>query len=322
MAKDEGKRKDALTKTDAPAGTAIMALSADNSGMLAEVIKENFGQTGLRLSDLDRIKVPGSAGTTWEVPTIDAADGDARKVITGVIIAWADKKAWWPKKFGTEGGNTPPSCKSDDMVHGKGLPTLAISDAENELIEAGKIQRQPTQDAGGWLCSTCPHNVFGSTPKETGTGKWCKDMRFIIMLLDDAVLPVLIRVPPTSLLPLRNYFKRLASSGKRYYHTVTSLTLVKDTNAGGTAYSTIVPTAARFLHEDEIGGAVAYHQLMQPMLESEGAVDAGLQDKAGSDEQKAADSPAANASDATTSASIRDVPRKDAADAEDDQTVF
>jgi hypothetical protein len=332
----------------APKAGAIMALDTANSGMLAEVIKENFGATGLRLSDLDRIKIPGSAGIAWEVPTIEKPDGESRTELVGVIVAWADKKAWWPVKFGAgDSANTPPACKSDDMVHGTGLPTLAISDNESKLVEQGKAQRTPTSDTGGFLCTTCPHNVFGGAPE--GTGKWCKDMRFIVMLLQDAVLPVLIRVPPTSLLPLRNYFKRLAGSGKRYYSTVTRLTLQKEENAARIKYSSVVPTAVRFLDESEQGAARAYHDLMQPMLERQGAVDAGLQEKAaGSDEQHAAESPHPQASEqqqqqpaapAGEPASIRDVPRKstkgaktggkgaagsDAADdsTADDQTVF
>jgi hypothetical protein len=322
MAGKGEKDKDAVAKVETPGAVSIMALDTANNGMLAEVIKENFGGTGLRLSDLDRIKIPGSAGVTWEVPTIEKPDGESRNELVGVIVAWADKKAWWPVKFGaSDSANTPPSCKSEDMIHGNGLPTLAISDKESVLIEAGKAQRTPTSDVGGFLCATCPHNVFGGAPE--GDGKWCKDMRFIVMLLNDAVLPVLIRVPPTSLLPLRNYFKRLASQGKRYYTTVTRLTLQKEANARGTKYSSVVPTAVRFLTADEDGGARAYHDLMQPMLEMHGAVDAGLQDKqpVGSSEQQAAESPHPQTSEP---ASIRDVPRRpDAPDAPgDDQKVF
>lgn len=288
-------KSDALAPAGAPADQplAIMALSPDNSGVLSEVIRENFGATGLRLSDVDRIKIPGAGGTHWLVPSITNADGDATKELTGVIVAWADKKAWWSKQFGTDGSASPPDCKSEDMVHGLGLPTIALNQKETLLVDEGKAQGQPTRDTGGWLCSTCPHNVFGSA--QQGGGKACKDMRFIVMVLADAVLPVLVRIPPTSLLPIRQYFKRLAAGGKRYYGTVTTLTLKVEKNDSKIDYAVIVPTAARFLSAEELGGAQAYHALFQPMLESDGAVEAGLVDKAGSDEQRAAESPTVNA---------------------------
>jgi hypothetical protein len=241
-----------------------------------------------------------------------------------VIVAWADKKAWWPVAFGEDGSNAPPKCKSEDMVHGIGLPTTALNEKELAMIDAGEAQGQPTRDAGGWLCATCPHNQFGSAPK--GGGKSCKDMRFIVMLLEDSVLPVLIRVPPTSLVPLRNYFKRLASSGKRYYGVITGLTLKKEQNDSRIDYSSIIPTAKRFLTADEIGGAQAYHTLMQPMLESDNAVEAGLADKIGSAEQQAADSPAAGTIGQPADAATRTMPRpadtEPAAKAGKDQTVF
>lgn len=272
------KKDEALAKTGASEGeaTTIMALQPDNAATLPEIIRENFGGN-IRLADLDRIKIPGAAGTQWLVPSMTEADGESRKELIGVIVAWSDKKAWWPVKFGTEGSATPPSCKSEDMVHGIGQPTLAINAKEQALIDAGKAQGQPTRDVGGWLCSTCPHNVFGSALE--GGGKACKDMRFIVMLLQDAALPVLIRVPPTSVLALRNYFKRLASGGKRYYHTMTALTLTKEKNESKIEYSTVVPRAVRFLAADEAGAAQSYHKMMQPMLEAENAVEAGLAEK-------------------------------------------
>jgi hypothetical protein len=309
------KNDEALTATDGqnnkPATTTpkhlIMALQEDNASVLPEIIAENFGVTGLRINNLDKIALPAGGGIAWEVPTLDGEPESAKELV-GVIVAWEDKKAWWEFALddpdGTGGGN-PPTCQADDLTKGaKGDPTKRYNEKEEKLIESGKAQRTPTQLPGGyWDCNTCVHNMFGSARK--GEGKDCKDMRALVLLTPDAVLPMLIRVPATSLAPVKKFFQRLGGRGKRFYGTVVGLSLEKDKNDAGISYSKIVTRAIRFLSPEEIGAARAYKDLFQPMLKRDGTVDALLQLTGA---PSTVDNDMMNVGDSGTPANIRNIP--------------
>lgn len=278
----------------------IAALS-DEGGDLQQVIQENFGGSGLTLADLDKIKLPSGGAVSWEIPTIMDDEPNTSKELVGVIIGWADKKAWWVKSFAESEGNEQPDCRSNDMVHGIGNPLAAFNDKERELMDAGKIG-MPVRDSGGYLCATCPHNEFGSAAQ--GAGKSCQDKRFLIMLLQDSVIPVLVRAPATSIMPVKQYFKRLASAKKSYLSVLTSLSLVKI--AGKQPYSQIVCKAVRSLTPEEIAQVRELRTPFQAALDADDAVEQANKEKPVATEtlndmpgQTAAPSPAADPAPAT-----------------------
>jgi hypothetical protein len=251
----------------------ILALSSEGGGM-QQVVAENFGATGLTLADLDKIKLPSQGATKWEVPTVLEGEDDTRKELTGVIIGWADKKSWWVKSFAESGGKEQPDCKSNDMVHGVGNPMAFYNDKEATLMDTGKIGA-PVRAAAGFLCSTCPHNQFGSAAN--GGGKSCQDKRFLVMLLTDSVIPVLIRAPATSIMPLKQYFKRLAGGRRSYLSVLTSLSLIKvDAKI---AYSQIVPKAVRYLTPEEEAQVRELRAPFQQALDADDAVEQGYTEK-------------------------------------------
>lgn len=277
MSKDnKDKAVEETAMTVAPSSD-ILALSPD--GNMQEVISENFGNNSLTLADLDKIKIPAAGGRSWTIPTILEDEEDTTKELVGVIIGWADKKSWWQKSYGESGGKEQPDCKSNDMVHGIGDPTAFINPKEQALMDAGKAG-MPVRGSGGWLCSTCPHNLFGSAPQ--GGGKACQDKRFMVVLLKDSVIPILLRVPATSIAPAKVYFKRLAGGRKSCLSVLTSMSLI--TIKGTQEYSQIVFKAARYLTDDETAAVRKLRAPFQAALDAEDSIEAGYVEKNAAEE--------------------------------------
>jgi hypothetical protein len=273
--------------------TDILALSPD--GDMAEIIKENFGGDQLTLADLDKIKLPAAGGITWAIPSLDGED--STKELTGVILAWADKKAWWAASYGESGGGSPPDCKSSDMVHGIGAPNSFFNAKEQQLQDTGKAG-MAVRAPGGWLCSTCTHNQFGSAAQ--GAGKACQDKRFVIMLPLDSLIPILLRVPATSIQPMKQYFKRLAGVRKPYYAVVSTLSLIKV--KGTQEYSQIVARAARSLEPHEVAKVKELRGFFQSALDADDAVEQAEVEKKPAAAETLADMPASPASVSDTAA--------------------
>jgi hypothetical protein len=260
----------------------VLALSSDGAAEFTQIIEENFGGSQLTLADLDKVKIPSGGATSWSVMSA-AEEGEVEtKELQGIIIAWADKKSWWVKSYAESGGKEQPDCKSNDMVHGIGNPNKHLNQKEEQLVADGKANAYAREvlvpDSGGkrgFLCATCPHNVFGSAPQ--GGGKACQDKRFILFLPVDSVLPVLIRVPATSITPIKDYFKRLASSRLSYLGVITGLSLVKIKAAKD--YSQIVPKMVRKLSAEETKQVRELRVPFQMALDADDAIEQGYAEK-------------------------------------------
>ena len=275
-----GKETEALQVQGA---SDILALSADGAAEFNQIIQENFGGSRLTLADLDKIKIPsGQGAAVWSIPSAIEGDEDTTKELAGILIGWADKKSWWHKTFNESGGKEQPDCKSNDMVHGLGNPNMILNQKEQALVAEGKANAQAravvipdTDGQKGYLCATCPHNVFGSAAQ--GGGKSCQDKRFILMMLKDSVMPILIRVPATSINNIKQYFKRLAGSRTSYLGVLTAFTLLKV--EGKIPYYTIVPKAVRKLTPEETAQVRSLRVPFQEALDAEDAVEQGYIEK-------------------------------------------
>lgn len=202
-----------VDSTDYP----VLDPASEASGMMAEVMAENFGDGGVQTFDLDRVTIPSGGGTTWEVPSLSGID--AVRELEGVIVAWETTRSYWVLALeDSEGGGTPPDCASPDGKVGFG--------------EYGPgSDRNPTGQ-----CEGCPMNEWASDAR--GTGKACKEAKQLFMLLPNRVLPVVVSLAPTSIAPLRKYFLRLAGSGIPYYG-VTSVLSLEQQKGNGITYSTV-----------------------------------------------------------------------------------
>ena len=168
---------------------------------------------GLRLS-FPRVKIPGGGSLQFEIPSDDPENPDYTKYIEGVILYNHDTCAYWPE--GSEyDDNVTPLCSSVDGKTGYGAP--------------------------GGICATCALNQYGSVEK--GKGKACKNMHRIYILLGGQAIPTLLVLPPSSIAAWRNYIgKKIVVKGKRPYMVLTKVTLKKEKNEGGIAYSQAVFT--------------------------------------------------------------------------------
>ncbi len=260
----------------------VLALSSDGANEFKQIIDENFGGSQLTLADLDKVKIPSGGFTSWSINSIEEEGEVEVKELHGIIIAWADKKSWWVKSYGESGGKEQPDCKSNDMVHGVGSPNKFLNPKEEQLVadaKANAFAREvlipDTDGRRGFLCATCPHNVFGSAAQ--GNGKSCQDKRFMLFLPKDSVLPVLIRVPATSITPIKAYFKRLAGSKLSYLAVVTGFSLVKIKAAKD--YSQIVPFMVRKLTPEEVAQVRELRVPFQEALDADDAIEQGYTEK-------------------------------------------
>lgn len=234
------------------ATSATKELQLVPKGEIMEIIAENMdGQ--ITSSDLDRVKIPAGGGIAFEVPTLEGAD--SQKYIDGVIIAHQPQNVYWSTGMDEGGGNTPPDCVARDGKFGEGAP--------------------------GGLCATCPMNKFGS---DGGNGKACKNTEVLFILRPGNMLPIALRVPPTSLGAVKKYLLQLTSASIPFYGVQTRLSLEKATNAAGIGYSKLVlaplpfdasATDARarlMFPADTVVDIKAYRDALLPQLQAAAAV--------------------------------------------------
>lgn len=216
--------------TESPKGGELIASSyralSVPSQQLTTFLRENIGSQGLKPFDLDKIKVPGGGAISWEVPTLEGPK--PFQVIEGIVIHFKDVRSYWKEKFGTGGGNVPPDCNSEDGLTGVGKP--------------------------GGNCQTCPLAQFGSATNEKGdpaAGQACRQIRLMLFLREESMIPMLVVIPPSSSKNVRQYFLRLISNGYPYYGVTTQLRLEKAKSAGGVNYSQATFAMGRKLEQKE-----------------------------------------------------------------------
>jgi hypothetical protein len=124
----------------------------------------------------------------------------------GVVMIRANMKAkvYYAEAF-NEGSSdgTPPTCYSQDGVVPS--PHARVKQHAN--------------------CAQCPRNVWGSRVNDQGEaqGKECADNARVAISVPDKVDPILLRVPPASLKPLRELLKLIATRKIPYNAVVTKM---------------------------------------------------------------------------------------------------
>lgn len=225
------KAQEIATTIDAPPTYAIARMDPRE---LAEAIALNMEGERLSPFDLDRVKVPAGGATTWEVPSLDGPQDV--KSLDGIIIAQRSVRSYWSAEF--SGSGTPPECASQDGKVGIGIP--------------------------GGDCDACPLAAFGSG--RNNRAQACKLNRLLFVLREDAVLPLVVPVPPSSLGAVKRYLLALTTNLLPFYAVVTRLDLARTKNADGIQYGEIVPSRVRNLSADELTRVKAAHALLAPLL--------------------------------------------------------
>jgi len=205
------------------------AIGGENAERLMKVREKNLGMK-MEEGDFPRIKLPKQGDLSFTIP---GAEGDVlEKSLKGIIVYHSERKAYWEQSFEETDTTGPPDCFSNDGEIGRGNP--------------------------GGSCEGCPHNQWGSSGK--GNGKACSDFTLIFMLRPDMFMPDLIRIPPTSVKAVRQFFVSLFSKGILYYEVEVEITAAKDKAGNGMAISTFNLRATGKLPEDQIDRIESYHE--------------------------------------------------------------
>lgn len=172
------------------------------------------------LEDLDdergiscrQIKVPSGGGKAYEVEGDDPDDPEVMKEVQGVIVFTHRMNSYWEGEFGSD-DNKVPTCSSMDAKMGTNF-------------ETGEIRS----------CDTCQLNQYGND----GTGKACKNIRRVYLLLSGRPEIYMLSVPPTSIKDVNKQLARIMGSNKiPYTRLIVTFKLEKAKNKGGIEYSKV-----------------------------------------------------------------------------------
>lgn len=186
---------------------------------LKEALEANFGSGDVNLDrDLDRVKVPSGGALQFTVPTLDGESDQTS--ICGVIVGWKNVRAYYATSF-DEQPNMPPTCSSPDGLIGLGHPDHEGADDP----EGPAIKR---------ACDSCPNAAWGSGKDK---GQACQQGRLLFLLTEGDMLPLVVKLPATSIKACADYFMKLTRTGSPFFAVQTEITLERMTNAGGIKYS-------------------------------------------------------------------------------------
>jgi hypothetical protein len=201
------------------------------------VIRRSVGTDEISEFDLPRVKIPSGGGKTWEIPTLGGVQG--APVLEGVLLHFKTTRAYWSNPDPT---GEPPQCRSDNGVIGVGDP--------------------------GGRCKTCPLAQFGSDSKH-GRGQACNQYEIWFLLRPDMFLPLVIRLPATSLGAAKDYrIGTLAAHMLAPEQVLTRIGLEQDSNDDGQKYSRAVPSVAGMLEPEEAARALAYAEAFRPLFDA------------------------------------------------------
>lgn len=216
-----------------------------------DAIKENLGSIDLTPNDFERIKFPSAGSQFWEVMNL-AGESEPVKSIEGIILMHKNTRVYWSDEY--NGQKTPPDCSSENGVFGRGTP--------------------------GGTCATCPYSQWESDPKGGG-GQACKAVGIQFVLRPDEVLPIVVPVPPTSIVGMKKFMLKLVSKKLKFYHAIISFGLEQAQNKGGIKYSKINPKVVAVLPPEaqlQIEGyqkqfALAFNKITATQEDASSAVD-------------------------------------------------
>lgn len=203
----------------------------------AEVVKRTFGNKGISVFDLERIKIPAGGMTQWQV--VDSnGEVESLKSITCAIPYMRNDKSYWKESFQETGGGRPPNCISLDLI--------------NQAEEKG-VGDNGT-GLGEHVCRTCPQNQWGSHPLGGG-GKACRETWILFVLRqgrEKHLFPSILVLTPGSLKSWMAYNTSLTSQGLYYASVLHRLELQAATSKGGIKYAEVKPSLERELTEPEL----------------------------------------------------------------------
>lgn len=222
-----------LPATRSDSEYAVMTME---KGEIVSMLRDNVGAEKLTANDLSRVTVPSQGVTTWTIPTVE---GDKQeKYIEGIIVLTQSVRAYWKESFDESGGGSPPDCVARDGLTGVGDP--------------------------GGDCLKCELSQWQSDKKKRG--KACAEARLIYLMTKNQILPMVIKVPATSLANARKYLFGLTSARQAVHSVYTRLALEPDKNLDGIKFSKITFEKIGDVEKPQI--TKAYADDLKPFLDA------------------------------------------------------
>lgn len=186
-------------------------MEPDTLAEIRKTLDANVGPRGLNEQQLEKIRFPTGGNIMWMVPGLDGEE--PLKELVGIIVGWRDVRLYWRTPYAERGKQkTPPDCASQDGFFGVGDP--------------------------GGECASCPLAKYGSDPKG-GRAQACKQVRQLLLLREQHVLPEVVNIPPTSHKAAQKYFLRLGMMQIPYWGLVSHLRLDRTQNLDGVDFARV-----------------------------------------------------------------------------------
>lgn len=221
------------------------ALAKVDEAQLSAALDANLAGQQVEMGDLDRVKIPSGGGITWEVPTLEGVEPQAKLRVA--IIHHKLARAMWKVSMDESGGGTPPDCSSPDNVLGYGEPGDALR-------------------AEGKGCAECPLSQFGSDT-EGGRGQQCKQMHMLFVVGPDELLPMALALPPTSLKAAKSFLWRLSSKARPFYSVVVEIGLEKVKGNGVPDYARATFKVVEALSPEDTAKLKAMSDKLRPVFD-------------------------------------------------------
>ena len=215
-----------------PQTFGILSAAPDELAAMQELVAEAV-RDDVTQFDLPEVKVPAGGGTSWDVPTLE---GDqAVKSLRCVILCAQRVRQYYADEF--SGENNPPDCASADGCTGQGCP--------------------------GGDCASCPLAQWGSG---TNGGQACSERRHMMLLKEDAALPMFLNLPPSSLKGFKKFRALLLGAMTPLHGVVVELGLTKAKSSTGIEDSQVTFTAAGKLDPEATAHAAELRDVFAAML--------------------------------------------------------
>jgi len=221
-----------------------------NGSELAAAMLENGDGAGFLESDFPRVKTPSGGGMFW---TINGANGmESTAAIEGVIVFRCQKGILWKAD---ETSDDKPVLVSDDMKYARlNIPWEEVPADMQQVLPNHEVPAEVLKEAGALREDSngnpvryfywdgpnkLPYCEFGSSTKAGSKGKKAKDYQILYVLRRNEALPLRIQLGPTSIMPIRKFFRQLNVPHTMAY---VSLGLKVEKSSSGKDYSVVVPT--------------------------------------------------------------------------------
>lgn len=269
----------AIATTDA----VDWAIMSTDPSELREAIQAATNGQQINAFELDVVKVPSGGMTAWTIP--DVIEGDRiEKTLQGIVVAQRTIRSYWRIGFDERAaqgvGKQPPDCSSQDGVWGIGHP-----DGHPDLIEDSPEQREvagafayetfdpesgdqlsgpQSKPVTRYACEACPLAQFGSG--KDGRGQACRQNRLVFLLTPESALPIVLKVPPSSLKLVQGFMLKLSGRAIPPWGAVLAFGLRKTQGGAGIEYAEIVPEFVAKLDPEALARIVATAEALKPSL--------------------------------------------------------